>query len=75
MFFNNPDTYKLSSLPYGRDLTGDVFRNDLEAIFLFFFTNNADKIRPDGSTKDVGSLYNMIVAKAQSVATTQAPPV
>ena len=37
VFFNNPVTYKLSSLPYGRDLTGDVFRNDIETIFLVFF--------------------------------------
>ena len=71
-FLNNPDTYKHSFLPYGRDLTGDVFRKDLEPIFRVF-ANNANKIRHGGSTKDVGSLYNMIAAKPQSVTTTQAP--
>ena len=37
VFFNNLDTYEHSSLPYGRDLTGDVFRNNLEPIFRVFF--------------------------------------
>ena len=62
-YLKNPETYKHSSLPYGRDMTGEVLRNDLEAIFQVF-ASNSDKIAPGGSTKDVESFNNMIASKA-----------
>ena len=44
-------------------MTGEVLRNDLEAIFQVV-ASNSDKIAPGGSTKDVESFNNMIASKA-----------
>ena len=62
-YIRNSDTYKHSSLPYGKDLSGKTFQQDLEAVFSAF-ANNAEKIAPGGSTKDVESFNNMVAAKA-----------
>lgn len=65
----DPESYKHSRLPYGKDLTGTDFRQDLEAIFMVF-ANNAEKIAPGGSTKDVESFNNMPQQKPQHVVIT-----
>ena len=57
----NPETYEHKTLP--KDLTGEVLRSDLEAVFNVF-AQNAEKIAPGGSTKDVESFNNMVASKA-----------
>ncbi|KAL5012907.1 hypothetical protein ScPMuIL_011458 [Solemya velum] len=57
----NPETYKHRSLT--RDFSGEILHRDLDAVFLVF-ANNAEKIAPGGSTKDVESFNNMAAAKA-----------
>lgn len=59
----DPEKYKHSSLPYGRDLVGDNLKHDLSSIFENFI-RNVDKIAPAASTKEVESVNNMIAAKA-----------
>ncbi|XP_053382773.1 uncharacterized protein LOC128549640 [Mercenaria mercenaria] len=58
----NPDTYK--GLPYGKPLCGETLRSDLDEV-INIFIQNAEKIAPGGSTKDVESFNNMISSKAQ----------
>jgi DNA polymerase III epsilon subunit-like protein len=62
-YINDPEKYKHSSLPYGRDLVGEELRTDLSSIFESFI-KNVDKISPAASTKDVESFNNMIASKA-----------
>lgn len=57
----DPDVYRHSNLQ--KDLTGDSLRQDLNAVFQVFI-NNAEKIAPGGSTKDVESFNNMVASKA-----------
>ena len=59
----NPETYRHSSTPYGKDLTGDELRQDLNTIFNKFVAN-VDKIAPGASTKEVESFNNMLASKA-----------
>ena len=60
-YVQNPDTYKHSNID--KDLCGDELKTDLKAIFKTF-SNNADKIAPCGSTKEVESFNNMVGSKA-----------
>ena len=62
-YIQDPEHYKHHGLPHGRPLTGEILRSDLESI-LHVFINNAEKIAPRGSTKEVESFNNMIAAKA-----------
>lgn len=59
----NPESYKHHGLPYGRPLSGDSLRADLDTVFSVYI-QNASKIAPGGSTKDVESFNNMVASKA-----------
>ncbi|XP_062576921.1 uncharacterized protein LOC134267321 isoform X2 [Saccostrea cucullata] len=59
----NPEEFRHKSLPSGKDLQGDELKNDLNIIFETFI-NNAHKISPAASTRDVESFNNSIAAKA-----------
>jgi len=60
---NNPGTYKHKGLPYGRSLCGESLRSDLDKI-LNVFIQNAARIAPGASTKDVESFNCMLACKA-----------
>ncbi|KAH3842797.1 hypothetical protein DPMN_116301 [Dreissena polymorpha] len=62
-YHQGQQSYKHKGLPYGRPLTGDSLREDMDAIFRVFIANS-DKIAPGGSTKDVESFNNMVATKA-----------
>ena len=62
-FISNPDTYQHKSLPHGKDLCGEDLREDLKNIMAVYI-NNAEKIAPAASTKDVESFNNSIASKA-----------
>ena len=57
----NPTTYKHSTLT--KDMEGGVLREDLEIVFKSF-SQNASKIAPGGSTKEVESFNSMVATKA-----------
>ncbi|KAL4229161.1 hypothetical protein ACF0H5_012199 [Mactra antiquata] len=60
-FLKNPETYKHGSLV--KDLYGQELRDDLTAVFNVF-SQNAEKIAPGGSTKEIESFNNMVASKA-----------
>ena len=61
---DNPHiVYKHKTLPLGKNLTGEQLRKDLDGIFQIFI-NNAEKIAPAASTKEVESFNNMVASKA-----------
>ncbi|XP_053388946.1 uncharacterized protein LOC128551991 [Mercenaria mercenaria] len=59
----DPQNYRHNGLPYGRPLTGEGLRADLNSVFDLFI-QNAERIAPGGSTNDVESFNNMIASKA-----------
>jgi hypothetical protein len=65
-FKKKPETYKHSATPYGRDLSGEQLRLELDRVFEVFI-NNADKIAPAASTKEVESFNNMLASKAPNI--------
>jgi len=62
-FKKNPDTYKHSAFPYGKDLVGEDLRTDLNSAFKKLI-DNVEKIAPCASTKEVESFNNMLASKA-----------
>ena len=59
----NPETFKFSSLPYGKPLSGDDMKKDLEALFTKQ-SSRADKLSHIGSTQANESLNMSIASKA-----------
>ena len=62
-FKEDPENFAHNSLPSGKDLSGDTLRSSLTSVFQVFI-NNADKIAPGGSTRDVEAFNNQIASKA-----------
>ncbi|XP_063436635.1 uncharacterized protein LOC134718073 [Mytilus trossulus] len=57
------DNFSFKSLPGGKALSGDDLYNDLYIVFETM-SNNAHKLAPGGSTKDVESLNGIFASKA-----------
>ncbi|VDI36869.1 Hypothetical predicted protein [Mytilus galloprovincialis] len=62
-YHKNPDTYKHKSLPYGKNLTGEELRNELNKLF-DIYASNSEKLSHLGSSQGNESLNNMIAFKA-----------
>ncbi|CAG2242598.1 unnamed protein product [Mytilus edulis] len=62
-YHKNPDTYKHKSLPYGKNLTGEELRNELNKLF-DIYASNSEKLSHLGSSQGNESLNNMIALKA-----------
>ena len=59
----DPENFKHKTFPNGKDLSGEALRYALTAVF-DVFVNNAERIAPAGTTREVESFNNMIKQKA-----------
>ena len=59
----SPNTYKHANLPYGRDLSVEELRADLQKLFRVY-AENAKKLAPLGSTQVNENFNCMVAAKA-----------
>ena len=62
-FAQNPNTYKHSNLPYGKDRQGDELRKDLTNLFQIY-AEHASKLAPLESIQSNENCNKMVSAKA-----------
>ena len=62
-YHKDPENFQHKTFPNGKDLSGDTLKSALNAVFSVF-VNNAARIAPAGTTREVESFNNMIKQKA-----------
>ena len=62
-FVQNPNTYKHSNVPYGKDLQGDELRKDLTNLFQIYADHASKLLTPLGSTQSNENFNQMVSAK------------